>query len=652
MRVYLNEFNIRMEKSAYLPIATGMLRATAEARPLIKSAYEFQPFFYHVDEPQTILARYRNPQVAAFSTWMWNEQLCLTVAKEVKERWPECLIVFGGLQVPHDARAYLAQHPFIDLAVRAEGEDAFSEVLERNLDRRDFSGLPNVTWRCGEFNIKNLEEHKQQKDLDYFPSPYLDGLFEDIMGDGKFEMQATVEVDRGCPFPCSFCAWGNNGLSRKIRYHGIERMRLEIEWAAKHKVRYLFNASANFGMQKRDEEIAQILVDTKTKYGFPEKFRTCFGKNADDRIYGIAKKLHDADMEKGITLAIQSNTPEVLKNIRRQNISMETYQYLQRKFNEAKVPVYSELILGMPGETYESWKAGIEKLLAAGLQNQLFIYLCQILPNTQMADPTYQKEHGLVIQRVDLGESHGAIRSDTLVTEYEDIIVANATMPPQHWRRALLLSWMTMTMHSLKLAFFVMLWLNRRFGVAYTDFLEALCNADEHFPILRSRLNDFDTQVNRLVSGKGRGREVPGYGALYWDEEEAAFLRITENLDDFYVEMRDITRQFLHERGLAYTYQELIEVMQYQRARIPTFNDTGKPPHHGDRRVQLFSYNLPEFFERALIEDINVVQDPQTLTVHYRPFADKPQYAREAILWGRKSGKIMNVVEWTTVRTL
>ena len=87
--VYLNEYNIRMEKSAYLPIASGLLRAFAETNDDIKSNYKFMPFNYHMDSLKNIMATYDEPEVAGFSLSMWNEQLNLAVASEVKRMWPK-----------------------------------------------------------------------------------------------------------------------------------------------------------------------------------------------------------------------------------------------------------------------------------------------------------------------------------------------------------------------------------------------------------------------------------------------------------------------------------------------------------------------------------------------------------------------------------
>src|SRR3990167_6544138 len=575
-----------MERSAYLPIASGLLRAFAETSGKIRENYVFKPFLYHMDAPENILSAYDNPSVAGFSVSMWNEQLNLKIAQAVKEKHPRCLIVFGGPHVPQSAEDYFRKHPFIDVSVRAEGEEAFTRILLRNLESRDFSDIPGLSWRHNGIYIKNIVESNQSKDMDVYPSPYLEGLFDWIMASSGMEMQAIIETNRGCPFPCSFCYWGQGGLSRKYRFHGIDRVRLEIEWAAKNKIKYLFNADSNFGMHKRDEEIAEILVDTKIRYGYPEKFRTCFGKNADERIYEIAKKLHEADMEKGITLALQSNNAQVLKNIQRQNIKMSAYQALQVRFNEAEVPVYSELILGLPGESVTTWKQGIEDLLRAGLKNQLFIYLCQVFPNTELHDPEDQKRFGIKSLWIELTEIHGAIRTPDLIPEYEDIIVTTDAMSLEDWKRMVLFSWWTMTLHSLKIGFYVMLYIYHRHGKSFADFIDYISSYDKG--LIGEQTREFNAQIDHLLQGQGRGRVVGGYSPIYWDEEEAAFLGISRRRDQFYRELEDAVVEYLDERT-----GELHEVIRYQKSRIPGFGDTPV-------KVEKFYHNIPEYFDRII----------------------------------------------------
>lgn len=642
-RVYFNEFNVLMENAAYLPLVSGLLRAYAETSALLSVSYEYMPFIYYRDNLQRIMDRYENPSVAAFSVSMWNEQLNLKVAEQVKARYPDCLVVFGGPNVPHHPEAYFERYPFVDVAVRGEGEEAFSDILTRFLESRDFSGISGIAWRDPTTGVcvRNLGERPQQRDLDVYPSPYLEGLFEDLFQDSYgLHFQQIIETNRGCPFLCTFCFWGQGGLSRKYRYHGLDRVASEIEWAAKHKIRYVFNADSNFGMHKRDLEIARTLVQTKAKFGYPEKFRTCFGKNTDEKIYEVASLLHKHDLEKGITLARQSNDEAVLDNIKRTNIKMSTYRNLQVRFNESDIPVYCELILGLPGENYQTWTEGIDDLLQSGLKNQLFVYMCQVFANTELADPEYLKKFGIVTQRIPLTEIHGAIRPPDLVTEYEDIIIVTDSMPLADWRRMAIFSWVTMLLHSMKLGFFVLYYLHQRHGVQYSDLISYIAEgrmAPGVGQILREEVVEFEAQLDRTLQGHGRGRHLPEFGGIYWDEEEASFLRISGKLEQFYDELLVLLRGFLTHKGIAYDDAELGEVVQYQRMRIP--------PHGYPAYTEwLFNFNVPEYFETCFRSDAQPLAfKPQILTLHNPKDYDgnKFEYARETILWGRKSGTML-----------
>ena len=477
LKVYFNEFNVLMDKTAYLPLVSGLLQAYAQSSPLVRQYYEFMPFLFRRDKVEAILSQYESPGVAAFSVSMWNEQLCLRVAKEVKARWPECLIIFGGPQPPFHPAYYFVRHPFIDVTVRGEGEGAFRDILERWVESQNFEPIPGISWREPKTGrcIYSGAERPLPQDLDIYPSPYLSGLFDSLIDEpGGWQYQAIIETNRGCPYRCTYCFWGQGGLSRKFRFHSLERIKAEIEWVARNRILYLFNADSNFGFHTQDYGIAEFLVQTKKKYGFPEKFRSCYAKNSSANIYRIAKLLHGYQMEKGITLSLQSNCVEALKNVRRQNIKIESFKELQLRFNHENIPVYTELILGLPGESYQSLVVGIEEILTSGLRNQLFIYQCQVYPNSELADPEYQKRFGIITRRLTLNEMHGEIHPADSIREYEDIVIATYSMTVEQWRQMSLLSWVTMLLHSLKLGYFILFYLHHRFGLRFTDFLTYL----------------------------------------------------------------------------------------------------------------------------------------------------------------------------------
>ena len=646
-KVFFNEFNVVMGNTSYLPLVSGLLRAFAETSETVRENYEFAPFQFQIDCAETILDRYRDPSVAAFSVAMWNEQLNLHVAREVKRRWPDCLIVFGGPQVPHDPTEYFETHPFIDVTVRGEGEEPFTHVLERYIESRRFDDIPGVSWRdcdTGECQI-NAEDQPFNRDLDYYPSPYLEGLYEPLMAaNPDIDFQAILETNRGCPFLCTFCYWGKGGLSRKYRYHGIDRVAGELEWCAQQKIRYVFNADSNFGMHRRDMDIAKKIVALKKSYGYPEKFRTCYGKNTDEKIFEIGVLFHEHSVEKGITLSRQSNNPETLKHVKRDNIKLEVYTNLQRRFNDYDVPVYCEMIQGLPGETYESWVAGVETLMQTALKNQIYMYHCQIYNNTELADPAYRAEHGLETRTIDLQVIHGSSNQPGWISEREETIVATKSMPIEDWRRMSIFSWTTMLLHSLKTGFFLMGYLNDRFGIPYTEFIRYIAELRmpaKHGSMFRQEVARQNEMLDRILSGQGRGCHDEEFGEIYWELEEICYLHVAQDLGKFYEEFADVVFDFLDDRGVDYEITEVREAVRYQELRIPT-------PEGDANRTHDFTYNFPEYFATQLgTSPQPLATNSQSLTVTQTSFAgDNREYAREVILWGRKSGLMLTNTEW------
>ena len=412
------------------------------------------------------------------------------------------------------------------------------------------------------------------------------------------------------------------------------------------------NSDSNFGQHPRDGQIADFIVETKKKYGFPDKFRTCYGKNSDDKIFKIGAMLHANSLEKGITLARQSNDPTTLENIRRQNIKMSTYIDLQKRFNDQNIPVYAELILGLPGETVESWKKGVDELLEAGTRNQIFIYPCIVLTNTEMAEKSYREKFKLETRTIKLTEIHGSERPPEWVDEYEELVVGTYSMSVDDWRRMFRFSYVMMLFHSLKLAYYVMIYLLDEYGIKMSTFLDFVSErkfkADA--PLIRRELDFYDEVIDRLLNrGEQRGTLWPEYGDIYWDMEEISFLRLTQHAGKgwnipFYNELIRIVLELLPPINRA-ELAKLEGAIHYQRSRIPSQSQLLHDAHRG---FTTYDRNFPEYFaKRFSSQEVKLEKKPQSATFTYGNHGgDKKRFARETILWGRKSGTMLIPCEW------
>ena len=646
-RVYFNEYGLLQGgqgKTAYLPLASGILHAYALEHPELRDHYEFAPYFFHRDLPERILGAYERPAVAAFSMYIWNAQLCLFVAQEVKRRWPECLIVFGGAHVPHASEAFLEENPFIDVAVRAEGEETFVELLQRFRTSASFEGIRGATWRAPDGAIRAEADRPFDADMDRYPSPYLAGLFEEsIEKHPELEFQAIIETNRGCPFKCTFCYWGKGGLNHKFKFRALDLLAAEIDWMARHGIRYILSADSNFGMHARDRDIAEYLIEANRKYGYPERFRATYGKNTDDRLFEVASMLSRAGLDKGVSLTHQSLSPTVQDNIKRWNIKLGAYERLQKRFNDAGIATHSDLIIGLPGETFDSLKEGIQTLLDRGAVH-LNIYFLEVYPNTDMANPDYQKEFAIRAVRTELQENHCDVRKPSEVREFVEVVVENSSMSGEEWKRMWCMAFVSMLFHSLKMGYFLIHYLRDRFGIPFTDlfsFISETKMSGDTGAIARNEIARYRNALSGILEGRGIGAVEPEFGSVYWRVEEASFLRLSEQLDGFYAEMSDIVEQLLESRGMDYDRDELRELVRYQRLRMPSTQSLAETSID-------FAYNVPEYCERLVGGDpIPLEKKAQTLQVESTDYReDRTAFANERVLYARKNESTMNRVWW------
>ena len=131
---------------------------------------------------------------------------------------------------------------------------------------------------------------------------------------------------------------------------------------------------------------------------------------------------------------------------------------------------------------------------------------------------------------------------------------------------------------------------------------------------------------------------MPSYGDLYWDVEEASFLRVTQDVDRLYIELQAVVLQFLAERtvDVSNDLDELTQALRYQRARIPC--QTGGSDTHLS-----FDHNFPEYFDtRFGSHPVALQRKAQWMKLSPTEWnRDGQRFAKETILWGRKSGTML-----------
>lgn len=382
----------------------GSLTQSYDIERLLPAGYDDNP----IKAVYQKVTQSPNP-ICLFSSYVWNEAINLKVAKHVKKISPNSLIIFGGPHVPKfegDTEEFLQDNPFIDVAVLGEGEAAMAEILvafagtpRRKRDMTKLNEITGLVFSSKDKPSTRTGERQRIRDITELPSPYLTGEFEPWFQDFK---SAILETNRGCPYGCTYCDWGSATLAKVTKFTPA-RVIAEIEYIASRKTESIFLADANFGMLEQDIEIATAVVEIRKRTGYPQRLYTNFAKNGGRRLMEVTKILHDGGLLPTGIIALQTTDPTVLKAIARDNIKTEAYERMMTYFNEENIPMASDLMIGLPGQTIESFANDLQfcfdwKVSATGNYTSL-------MPNAPFAERSYKEKHGIVAGADDMIQS-------------------------------------------------------------------------------------------------------------------------------------------------------------------------------------------------------------------------------------------------------
>ena len=563
-------------QNAYLPYTAGILAANAWQSETVKRSFLMKEFIFLRENPAAAAARMEAPAVAAFSNYCWNTEYNKRLAQEIKARHPECVTVFGGHNIPDDF-SFLEAFPYIDVLCHGEGEDTVRILLETLAVNGDLANVPNISYRLPDGGCRRTDT-VCQKTLDY-PSPYLEGWFDPILeAHPDISFNAILETSRGCPNKCAYCDWGL--LHSRTRLFPLERVKAEIRWFSEHKIAFVWGADANFGMFDRDLEIADALVEAKEHTGYPERMRMNYAKNNAENVFAIVKKFKQCDFDRiGATLSFQSLSPEVLKNIGRTNRDLDFYRTLLTKYNSENLKTYSELILGLPGETYESFIRGIATLFEIGQHFVFEVYGCILLPNSQLGNKAYIERFGIKTAKSEIIRPH--FHDDAFsVKEYNDIVVETDSMPRQMWVRSTVFFYIAKAFHGNGLLRAFAIYLYQEKGVPYERFYDGILTYLEERPGLFTSKIFADIRNHADEQSKGINNPRLTFapcGDVIWDDHEYAVLQILSQPDLFYEELLPYLRQFDIDPEL------FNDLLLYQKSILRRPNDPeAKIPLHWD----------------------------------------------------------------------
>lgn len=318
----------------------------------------------------------------AFSLYIWNSDELIKVARSIKSKLPETVIVFGGPQVSPIARDVINEYEFLDIIpyVTVPGEIIFFNIVKAILFENSMDTVPNIYYRNNGI-IEKTEEVKEKLDFESIPSPYLDGTIE--FEKGK-KYLTIIESSRGCPFDCAYCFWGTG--SKKMNYYSTDKTVEEIRLIYTNpSVSEVYFADSDFLIRPtRAVEILKAII----KYGGK---RVISSFEIDSSQIKENKKeavlLLSQLPECKITYAIQTTTPKALDLIghRASKENFKRSAALVRSW-VPDIEIYVDAILPLPGDTLEGFFQTIDFAMELKPTRITVNYPLFLLPGTTYFD--------------------------------------------------------------------------------------------------------------------------------------------------------------------------------------------------------------------------------------------------------------------------
>jgi radical SAM superfamily enzyme YgiQ (UPF0313 family) len=385
-------------------------------------------------DPDVLLDTLRKepPDILALSNYFWNTELNHRIARYARQLHPDLAIVTGGPNLDRNREAYLhysTQHPYVDFVVVEEGETAFNNIVTAisasGSDRPDIKScdIPGTVAVLSAGNIYLSPSQPRIKDLDDFPSPYLNGMLTPFLEMG---LRPILETVRGCPYQCAFCEQGSEFFT-KIARLTENRLYQEIEFIrARTSAPELILADVNFGILKRDFEVASFLKKSHLEHGWPKSLYVYNAKQPTESTLHTMETLYPMAQ---LCMSFQSTDKQVLENIHRSNIGYDKYSFITRWAKNRGIPVGTELIYGLPGETRQTFVDGYDTLL--DLQaDYMASFNLRLFAGIELNTPAKRRDYGVRTRfrpmDVNLGEYEFEQRER--IIEIEEIVYETATL--------------------------------------------------------------------------------------------------------------------------------------------------------------------------------------------------------------------------------
>ena len=307
---------------------------------------EFDINLRPLDIAEALLAR--EPKFIGFGIYIWNVEESTAVITAIKRVRPEIKIILGGPEVSYETEG----QPIVELAdhvITGEADLKFAELCRQLLDATPRSAL----------RIPQLPKiiPAELPEFSRLALPY------DFYTEADIAHRIIyVEASRGCPFTCEFCL---SSLDIPVRQVPLDKFLAAMQKLLDRGLKQFKFVDRTFNLNIATSKTLLEFFLARYQPGMFFHFEM-IPDRLPAELREVIAKFPPGSLQ--FEVGIQTFNPEVGALIsRRQN-----YERLADNFNflrkETSVHIHADLIVGLPGETPESFAAGFDKLIALGPQ--------------------------------------------------------------------------------------------------------------------------------------------------------------------------------------------------------------------------------------------------------------------------------------------
>lgn len=311
-----------------------------------------------VNEDQAALAALiinKAPRVIGFSSYIWNIDKTLRLAKAIKAAAPDTIVILGGPEVSYNAKDILETKAYIDYILAGEGEQSLPALLCAIQRGDTVKGIDGICYRAEDKIIVNPPCVL----TDTPPCPYSPEYLSALSG-----RIAYLETSRGCPYSCAYCLSGRMGA---VRFFDMDTTKASIIKLANSGAKTIKLVDRTFNANSaHSNAILRFILDN---YGLAIPCGTRFHFEIAGDILSKESMRLFAAAERGafqLEIGVQSFDENVLKAACRKTDITRLSKNIAELVAMDNMHIHIDLIAGLKGEDLEGFISGFNAAYALG----------------------------------------------------------------------------------------------------------------------------------------------------------------------------------------------------------------------------------------------------------------------------------------------